>query len=73
MAGTNDPSWERLVAERLGRIEEKVDNIVHRLDDGHDLHLNHGCRIGALERWRAYILGALAVISIVLVFLFKVM
>ena len=73
MAGTTDSSWERVVAERLGRMEEKLDNIVLRLADGHKLHLNHGQRIGALERWRAYILGALAVVSIGLLILFKVM
>ncbi len=66
-----DDKWELAVAERLGRIEEKLDNIVARLSDGHALHLDHGKRLSALERWRAYILGALAVISIVLLAMFK--
>ncbi len=73
MAETTDSSWERVVAERLGRMEEKLDNIVLRLADGHKLHLNHGRRISALERWRAYILGALAMLSLGLFLLFKVM
>ncbi len=59
-----DVAWERKVAERLGSIEAKLDNIVTRLPD-------HGKRLSALERWRAYILGALAVISIGLIAIFK--
>ena len=67
----DDAIWQREVAERLGRIEEKVDNIVSRLDDGHTLHLNHGRRIAALERWRSWILGALAVVGLIVAVVFK--
>lgn len=66
-----DSAWELAVAERLGSMEAKLDNIVERLSDGHELHLNHGERLGSLERWRAYILGALAVISVALLALLK--
>ena len=59
-----DVAWERKVAERLGSIEAKLDNIVGRLPD-------HGQRISALERWRAYILGALAVITLGVLAMFK--
>ena len=65
--------WERQVAERLGNIEAKLDGIADRLELGHEVHTDYGLRIGALEKWRAYILGALAVISLVLVVLFKVL
>lgn len=63
--------WERQVAERLGGIEAKLDSIVDRLELGHEVHTDHRERIGTLEKWRAYILGALAVISIGLLILFK--
>ena len=73
MAGQVNSVWEREVAERLGNIEAKLDNIAQRLADGHDLHKNHGRRIATLERWRAYILGALDVIGLGVAVLVRVM
>ena len=65
--------WGRQVADRLGSIEAKLDGIADRLGLGHEVHTDHGKRIGALEKWRAYILGALAVISAILIVMFKVL
>lgn len=42
-------NWERIVAERLSRIETKLDAIT-------DLPK----RVASLERWRSWVLGALA-------------
>ncbi len=66
-----DEAWAREVAERLGGIEAKLDGIVTRLGDGRAMHINHGERISALERWRAYILGVLAVITLGVLAVFK--
>lgn len=52
---TEMPSlWELETAERLARIEEKLDQT-----------LNHDDRLGSLERWRSWINGATAVIILV--------
>lgn len=52
--------WELETAERLARIEEKL-----------DLTLNHDDRIGALERWRSWIGGATAVVGLIVGWLVK--
>ena len=46
-------------AEVLGMIAQLGDRMGHRLDD-------HSKRLGALERWRSYIAGALAVLAVML-------
>lgn len=53
------------VEVRLARIEEKQDQCLEKLDDQlkgqHDLEK----RVESLEKWRAFLVGAWAVVSIV--------
>ena len=52
--------------EMLGRIDERTHEILRRLDQINGKISDHDKRIGKLEQWRAYILGASAVISFVI-------
>lgn len=50
----------------LVRIDERVETIQLRLADGDRRMERQGQRISKLERWRAYIAGALAALTLVL-------
>lgn len=47
----------------LGRIEEKLDNLVKQTEPRLN---NHSERIGKLERWQSRVLGGVAVASFIL-------
>lgn len=47
---------EAEIQRTLGRIEEKLDMVLPRLN-------NHAFRIGKLERWQSRILGGAAVLG----------
>ena len=49
----------------LVRIDERVGDIQKDIVDLKDGLTTHAKRIGALERWRAYILGVSGVIAVV--------
>lgn len=53
------------VQRTLGRIESKVDSLLEKQDE-HKARLdNHGQRIGKIERWQSWTLGACAAIGVV--------
>lgn len=53
----NDPETMIL----LGRLDGKLDALINQTAGIHNTLEKHDHRIGVLERWRAYVLGAAAV------------
>jgi hypothetical protein len=51
------------VQRTLGRIESKLDSVLEKQDEHKQRLDNHGARIGGLERWRAWTLGAAVAIG----------
>lgn len=49
----------------LARIDERVQAILEKLDIGERRMNEHSRRLGALERWRSWLTGALVAISFV--------
>jgi hypothetical protein len=50
------------IQRTLGRIESKLDGVLERQSEQHDRLNKHGDKIASLERWRAWVLGAAAVV-----------
>jgi hypothetical protein len=46
------------VQRALGRIEGKLDSVLEKQESHSDRLDNHGNRLGKLERWQSYTLGA---------------
>jgi hypothetical protein len=61
------PPLELLIM--LGRIDGKMDAVIQRLELNDKHHEQLDDRVSALERWRAWILGVVAVISTVVALL----
>ncbi|MHC1602531.1 MAG: hypothetical protein ACXQS4_04810 [Methermicoccaceae archaeon] len=49
----------------LVRIDERVGDIQLDVEELKDALATHTTRIGALERWRAYVLGGAAVVAFI--------
>lgn len=61
------------VQRALGRIEAKLDSFTDIQKDHKQRLDNHGNRLGSLERWRAWTLGAGAVAGIVISVLWQLL
>jgi hypothetical protein len=51
------------IQRTLGRIESKLDAVIKDRDEDKNRLDNHGNRIGALERWQARVVGAVAIVA----------
>ena len=69
MPESHDKQIQILVAQ--ARMEEKIDNILEKITDLAQTQKSHGIRIDALEKGKAYLLGAVAVISFIITYLPK--
>lgn len=47
----------------LVRIDERIEVIHNDIEEIKDTIANHSRRLGVLEQWRAYVLGAAAVVA----------
>lgn len=54
---------ESEVARELGRLSEAVRSLVARFDRLEQYHIDTRARVHSLERWRAYLAGAVGVIG----------
>ena len=60
------------VEQTLGRLEGKLDAFLETQKQQHERLNDHGKRIGSLERWQSKIIGAVALVSVVIGWLVKI-